>query len=353
MAVRYFLLSIWKPIFSNYVARRILYSVFVVFGLSILIFSIARVVPGDPARLALGPRAPEDVVQRYREQLHLNEPIYIQYFYWVSDLLNGRLGQSLVTFRDVSQDIAEFLPATLELILFAAVIDVVGAFTLGVLSGRRPGSMFDNGIRIFAYIGIAIPSFVWAIILQLVFAYWLAILPAVGRIGEGIQTPPRITGFITIDSMLTGNWAAFYDSLKHLILPGISLAIGPMAQEARILRASLVENISKDYILFMRAKGIPERILYFKYALKPSLPPVITVMSLDIASLIANAFLVEVIFNWPGISRYGITAMLRKDLNAIVGVVLVVGVVYIVANLIVDIILAYIDPRVRRGVQAR
>jgi len=321
--------------------------VFVLFGLSILIFIIARVLPGDPARLALGPRAPEEVVQRYREELHLDKPLYIQYIYWLNDIFHGKLGQSLVSFRDVSLDISEFLPASLELIMAAAIIDIIGAFILGILSGRRPNSPIDNAIRIFAYAGIAIPAFVWAIILQLVFAYWLGLLPGVGRISDGVPAPPRITGFITIDAIITGNLIAFTDALKHLLLPALALAIGPMAQEARILRANIVENISKDYILFMRSKGIPERLIYFKYALKPSMIPVVTIMGLDIASLIANAFLVEMIFNWPGLSRYGVTAMLRKDLNAIVGVVLVVGLMYAVANLIVDIILTRIDPRLR------
>jgi peptide/nickel transport system permease protein len=336
-----------KKIYKNYILKRIINILFVLLGLSVLIFIIARVLPGDPARLALGPRAPEEVVQRYREELRLDKPLYIQYIYWLNDVLQGRLGQSLVSFRDVSADITEFLPASLELIIAAAFIDVIGAFTLGILSGKRPSSIIDNAIRIFAYAGIAVPAFVWAIILQLIFAYWLGILPGVGRISDGIPPPPRITGFITIDSLLTGNMLAFSDSLKHLILPAIALAIGPMAQEARILRASLIENISKDYILFMRSRGISENVIYFKYALKPSMIPVVTVMGLDIASLLANAFLVEMIYNWPGLSRYGIIAMLRKDLNAIVGVVLVIGLIYAIANFIVDLILMRIDPRLR------
>ncbi|HWQ16427.1 MAG TPA: ABC transporter permease [Sulfolobales archaeon] len=257
------------------------------------------------------------------------------------------MGQSLVTFRDVSSDIAEFLPASLELIAFAAIVDIIGAFILGILSGRRPNSLIDNAIRIFAYAGIAIPAFVWAIIFQLVFSYWLGIFPGVGRISDSVPPPPRITGFLAIDAIITGNFQAFVDALTHLILPGVSLAIGPMAQEARILRANLVENIGKDYILFMRSRGIPERVLYFKYALKPSMIPVVTIMGLDIASLIANAFLVEMIFNWPGLSRYGIVAMLRKDLNAIVAVVLVAGLIYVLANLIIDIIISRVDPRIR------
>jgi peptide/nickel transport system permease protein len=336
-----------KRVFDNILFRRFLYSILVLFGLSILIFTLARLLPGDPARLALGPRAPEDVVQRYREQLHLDQPIYIQYFYWLNDVIHFSLGQSLVTFRDVSDDIREFLPATLELILFSGIILVIGALILGVISGRRPGSIVDNAMRLFAYVGISIPSFVWAIIFQLVFAYWLNLLPAVGRISNNVIPPPRVTGFMTIDSLLAGNLPAFIDSIEHLILPATALAIGPIAQDARILRANLIENIGKDYVLNFKSHGIPETTIYFKYALKPSLIPVIAVMGLDIASLLGNAFLVELIFNWPGLSRYGINAMLRKDLNAIVGVTLVIGVIFIIANLIVDLIIYYLDPRIK------
>jgi peptide/nickel transport system permease protein len=336
-----------RNILNNILLRRVLYSILVLIGLSMLIFTLARLLPGDPARLALGPRAPEEVVQKYREMLHLDKPIYIQYFYWLNDVFHLSLGQSLVTFRDVSDDIAEFLPATIELILLAGIILVIGAFILGVISGRKPGSIVDNFMRMFAYIGISIPAFVWAIIFQLIFAYWFNIFPAVGRISDNITPPPRITGLMTVDSMLSGNILAFIDSIKHLILPALALAIGPIAQDARILRANLVENIGKDYVLNLKSHGISERIIYFKYALKPSMIPVITVMGLDIASLIGNAFLVEVIFNWPGLSRYGITAMLRKDLNAIVGVTLVVGVVFIIANLIVDLIIYSLDPRIK------
>ncbi|MEM1584338.1 MAG: ABC transporter permease [Nitrososphaerota archaeon] len=331
---------------NSYYLRKILYSVVTLFGVSILIFIIARVLPGDPARLALGPRAPEDVVEQYRKLLRLNEPIYIQYFYWLIDVFHGRFGLSLVTFRDVLTDILEFLPATVELIIFTLIIDIIGAFSLGVLSGRRPNSLIDNFVRVFAYVGIAIPSFVWAIILQLVLANWLDLLPAYGRLSLGLEVP-RVTGLVTVDSLINGNLVAFIDALAHLIIPSLSLAIGCIAQEARILRASLIENINRDYILNMYAHGIPSSTIFFKYALKPSMIPTVTIMTLDMASMLGNAFLVELIFNWPGLSRYGITAMLRKDLNAIVGVVLVIGLAYTIASIIIDLVVSYLDPRVK------
>jgi peptide/nickel transport system permease protein len=332
---------------STFILKRLSYTVFVLFGLSILIFIIARVLPGDPARLALGPRAPDWAVQNLRQQLHLNEPLYIQYFYWVRDAARGSLGESLVTRRDVFTDVQEFLPATLELITLSALLVVALAIPIGMVAGRRANSWFDNLVRVLSYIGVAVPAFVVAIIFLLVFGFMLHIAPSIGRLSPNIAAPPTVTGFLTIDSLISGNMAALYDAAVHLILPAVALALGPIAQEARITRSSVVENLNKDYILSTVSHGVPERLLTLKYLLRPSLIPTVSVMGLDISSLIANAFLVELIYNWPGISRYGINAMLRKDLNAIVAVVMIAGIIFAIANIVVDLIVAYLDPRIR------
>jgi len=239
------------------------------------------------------------------------------------------------------------LPATLELVLLAAVFEVIGAVILGVLAGRYANKWVDNLVRLFAYIGISIPSFVWAIVLQLVFAWWLGLFPAQGRFSEGITPPPRITGFGAIGSLITGNFQAFFDTLWHMILPAFALCIGGMAQDARIIRAGMVENVNKDYIAMAVSHGLPDRLIMLKYLFKPSIIPAVTVMGMDIASLLGNAFLVEIIYNWPGFSRYGISVMLSKDLNAIVAVVMVIGVVFAIVNIIIDVIVAYLDPRIR------
>jgi peptide/nickel transport system permease protein len=332
---------------GKYLAKRIVSLAFVLLGLSILIFTISRVLPGDPARLALGPRASEEAVEALRKQLHLDQPYPIQYLYWLKDALSGKLGQSLYTYRDVSQDIREFFPATLELVLYAAIFNAIGAITLGVLAGRHAGKWPDHITRILSYVSVAVPSFVFAIFFQLLFSYYFSILPSYGRLSDGVAPPPTITGLITIDSLITGNLNTFVDALKHLILPSLSLALGMMGQEARITRSSIVENSRKDFIVNMESHGISEKKIMFKYLLKPSLIPTISVMGLDIAGTLANAFLVETIFNWPGFSKYGVNVMLRKDLNGIVGVVMMVGLTFAVINLIVDIFVAYLDPRIR------
>ncbi|MDK2896572.1 MAG: peptide/nickel transport system permease protein [Candidatus Atribacteria bacterium] len=333
--------------FSRYLIRRLGYSIFVLIGLSILVFMIARLVPGDPARAALGPRASEEAVEQLRSRLHLDQPIYVQYFYWLKSLFQGDLGESLFTRRPVIEDIKEFLPATLELAIFAGILMAFFGILFGVISARYSNTWVDNLIRVFAYLGIATPAFVVAIILLLIFGMYFEVFPTIGRLSAWIDAPPKITGLLTIDSLLTGNFAAFFDALKHLLLPAISLSLGGLFQEARITRSSMIENSKKDYTYSMRAYGVPERVVISKYLFKPSIIPTISILGLDFASLMGNAFLVELLFNWPGLSRYGINVMLRKDVEAIVAVIMVLGVVFTVVNIIVDIIVAYLDPRIR------
>ncbi|GAH87559.1 unnamed protein product, partial [marine sediment metagenome] len=212
----------------KFVVKRLVYSVFVLVGLSILIFVIARVMPGHPARMALGARAPEWAVERLREEMHLNEPLYVQYYYWAKGALHGDFGMSLVTRRSVANDIKEFLPASLELALYAGIFMGIIGITLGTISGWYSNTWIDNLVRVISYIGIVTPSFVFAIFFVLIFSYVLEIFPTMGRIAPDLIPPPRITGMITLDALITGNFAIFLDALKHLFLPAISLAMGPL-----------------------------------------------------------------------------------------------------------------------------
>ncbi|MBK8020652.1 MAG: ABC transporter permease [Chloroflexi bacterium] len=330
-----------------FLARRLLQSIFVLFGLSILIFTIARVLPGDPARTALGARAPQETVDRLREEMHLNDTLPVQYIYWLGDALRGDFGMSLVTRRDVTVDIAEFLPASLELVIYAGILTLIGGIVLGTLSARYKDTWVDNLIRILSYAGVVTPAFIFAIVFLLVFGLALDWLPSIGRLSEGVPRPPFVTGLLTIDALLAGQFATFWDALQHLIMPAVALALGSMAQEARITRATMSDNLTKDYIAAERALGIPERVVMGRFLLKPSLIPTISIFALDFAANLANAFLVELIFNWPGISRYGVNAMLRKDLNAIAAVILILGVVFIIMNIAVDLVVGALDPRIR------
>jgi len=333
--------------FSSFLFKRLLLSIFVIFGLSIVIFIIARIVPGDPARMALGPRAPEEVVQRLRQEMYLDKPLPEQYFYWIRGVLSGDFGRSLVTKRAVLEDIKEYLPATVELAIFAGILMVIFGILLGTLAARYRDTWVDNLIRTLSYFGVAIPAFVVAIIFMLLFGYWWPILPVLGRLSPGISYPTRITGLLTLDSLIQGNFVAFWDAFKHLILPSVALSLAHIFQDARINRSSMVDNMRKDFLPAERGYGIPERVIMFKYLLKPSLIPTVSLMGMEFANIFANAFLVEMIFNWPGISRYGINAMMNKDLVVISAVIIVFGAIFVVMNIIVDIALAILDPRVR------
>ena len=330
-----------------FILRRLGLSIFVLFGLSILIFIIARIIPGDPARMTLGPRAPVDVVERLRQQMHLDKPLHQQYGLWLWEVAHGDLGDSLLTRRPVKQDIREFFPATLELVGLTAIFIVVAGISLGVLSARYSNTWFDNIVRLFSYLGIVTPAFAWAVILMLLFGFVWHLFPTYGRLTAGVIPPSTITGMYTVDSLLNGQLGLFWDAFVHLILPAIALALPPMSQAARITRSSMADNQNKDCIASMIAYGVPNRVVTGKYLLKLSLISPITVMGMDIAATFGYAFMVEKIFGFPGLARYGIQVMLNKDVNAIVGVVMVLGVVFITLNIVVDIIVAYLDPRIR------
>ena len=295
--------------------------------------------------MALGIRATPEALEQFRIDNHLNEPLHIQYFHWLSGALRGDLGESSQTRRPVTTDIREFLPTTLELIFFAAVLEIVLGVLLGVLSSKKAGGVLDNSVRITSYFGIATPSFVWAILFLLFFAYLWPILPAIGRLS--VPPPRNVTGFLLLDSLIAGNFTAFWNAITHMIMPGTALALVGIAQSARITRASMLENMNKDYVNLEIASGIPVRRVMGRYVLRPSATPTVSIVALDIAAMMGNAFLIEMIFNFPGISRYGIQAIMHKDLNAIVAVVLIIGITFLVANIVVDIIVAYLDPRVR------
>ncbi|MEA1963918.1 MAG: ABC transporter permease [Candidatus Aerophobetes bacterium] len=332
---------------GKYIGLRVLQSLFVLFGLSLLIFSASRVIPGDPARVALGPLATEEQVQELREEMHLDKPFLVQYYFWFTSVLRGDLGESLYTRRPVVTDLKRFIPATLELIVFAFLLSLIIGQTIGILAGHFRDSWFDGLSRLISYIGIATPPFALGIFLLLIFSYILNLMPSVGRLSLGLRSSPQITGFLIFDSLITGHLDVAWEAFKHIILPAISLTAANLAQESRITRSSIVENQQKDYITAHIVYGIPTRSIIFKYLLKPSFIPTVSIMGLDIAYLLGNAFLVEVVFMWPGFSRYGVTVMLNKDLNAIIAVVLVIGVAFSVVNLIVDIVVSFLDPRIR------
>ncbi len=334
-----------SPIFRLLI-RRLGISLIVLIGVSMLIFAIARIIPGDPARIALGPNATVQQIAKLRAEMHLDEPLLVQYGYFLADVIQGDLGTSLYTNRPVTLDIAQFLPATIELVLLAGVIMVGLGLPLGIVAARYRGRWPDHLVRVFALLTVSAPSFVWAVILMLLFAFYLPLFPIAGRISD-IYEIDRATGFLTVDTLLAGNIAAFGNVVSHLILPAVALALSGIGQAARLTRANMVETYQKPYIEMAQAFGFyPSRIARI-FALKPSLIPSLTVIGLDFAAMMGNAFLVEAVFAWPGLSRYGVAVILRKDLNAIMGTVLIIALTFLIVNIIVDLMIAFLNPRIR------
>ncbi len=334
-----------SPLFTL-LAKRLSTSLIVLIGVSMLIFLIARIIPGDPVRIALGPNATTEQIAKMRSELHLDDSIVVQYGYFIRDLANGDLGVSLYTNRPVTTDIVQFLPATLELVIMAGIMMVGLGLPLGVISARYKGRFADNLIRLIALLTVSAPSFVWAVILMLLFAFYLPFFPIAGRITDSYSIEV-ITGFLMIDTLLAGNINAFGNAFWHIILPAFALSLSGIGQAARLTRANMVETYEKPYIEMARSYGFSEKRIANRFAFRPSLIPSLTIIGLDFAAMLGNAFLVEAVFAWPGLSRYGVAVILRKDLNAIVGTVLIIATTFLIINVVVDLLIAFINPRIR------
>lgn len=330
-----------------YLTKRALSLLLVFVGLAILIFIIARIVPGDPARIALGPQATAAQVAQMQHEMGLDQPFHNQLWNYLSGLVQGDLGKSLLTSRPVMTDILQALPATFELVMFTIFLQIVLSIPLGVLAAVYRDTWVDNLTRIISLIGVVTPGFVLAIILQLVASYHFQFFPVTGRIDPALEFNASFTGLLLIDSVVQGRWDVFADALRHLILPSLALAAGGIGQVMRITRASMIEVSGRDFIEASRAYGIPERVVTLRYMLRIASVAPLTILGLEFASLIGNAFVVEFVFSWPGIASYGVRTILHKDLNAVIGVVLVSGVFFVMANLFIDVLLGMIDPRHR------
>ena len=324
-----------------------LWSLLVLFGLSVVIFGIARGIPGDPARLALGPRASQEQVEDLRGKLGLDRPIIQQYGLFVAGLAQGDLGRSLLTERPVNDDIRDTFAATFELVLATITIAFVFGVPLGVAAARWKDRWPDNLVRFLAIFSAVTPAFFLALLLQILAGYVLHILPTTGRLPSSMVFSADITGLLTVDSLIRGRPDVFWESLRYLLLPSIALSASTLGQIARITRSSMIDVSSQDYIEASRAFGVPEPVRLFKYMLRPSFVPPMTILGFEFASLIGNAFVVELVFSWPGMAAYGVRTILQKDLNAVMGVVMVSGVFFVMVNLVIDVLVGVVDPRVR------
>jgi len=333
--------------FLIFLFRRALWSLLVLVGLSMIIFAVARGIPGDPARIALGPTASAEQVADLRNRLGLDRPIIEQYGLFLAGLAQGDLGRSLLTERPVNDDLRETFPATFELVTATITVAMTFGVLLGVIAARWRNRWPDHLVQIVAIFSAVTPTFLKALLLQILAGYILHVLPTTGRLPANMAFTADITGLLLVDGLLKGRVDVFVEALRHLLLPVIALSLASMGQIARITRASMIDVASQDYIEANRAFGVPDRVRVFKYMLRPSFVPPLTIMGLSFSALIGNAFVVELIFSWPGMAAYGIRTILQKDLNAVMGVVMVSGVFFVIVNLVIDILVGFVDPRVR------
>jgi len=329
-----------------FIAKRLLYGVLILLVLSFAIFSFIRLIPGDPVRMSLGPTVSAEVVERLRSELYFDRPVPVQYAHWLKGvLLHGDFGQSLYTKRAVSADIKEFLPRTIELALLSAVLILVFGILLGTISALFRNSWLDNTVRLLSYLGVVTPPYAFAILFLLLFAYYWRIFP----LGGMTALPPELhtTGMVAFDALIHGRFDLFWDALAHLFLPAVSLSLGSIAYQARIHRSAMIDNIGKDYIAFAYVVGVKRRTVIAKHLMKPSFIPSLTIFGLQVAALLGNAFLIEVMFRYPGFSRYSLSVIMAKDPYGIVSVTLIFGVVFAISNILIDLGIAGLDPRVR------
>jgi peptide/nickel transport system permease protein len=329
----------------SYIIRRLLILIPVLLGMTIIVFSIIRAIPGDPVETILGEKATQESKAALRTELGLDKPWYVQYGTYVSKLLQGDLGQSIKSKESISKEIGPYLAATAELAAFAMLVAVVIGINSGIISAWKQNSWFDYTGMFIALIGVSMPIFWLGLMEQLIFALELKWLPTIGRMNPR-DPVVAVTHLYLIDTMLAGRWDQWWEVMKRLILPGFALATIPMAIIARMTRSSMLEVLRLDYIRTARAKGLMQVWVVYKHALKNALIPIVTVIGLQTGRMLGGAVLTETIFAWPGVGRYIFEAISSRDYPVIQSGILMIAFIFVIINLVVDILYAAIDPRI-------
>jgi peptide/nickel transport system permease protein len=317
-------------------------------GVTVIIFLITRVLAPDPAAVVLGEHATDLAILEWREANGLNDPIWLQFIHYLGGALHGDLGQSYYTHNSVTSEIAARFPATAELAICAIIVAAVVGVLLGVIAAVRKNKAADHVSMFVALIGVSMPIFWSGILLIILFAGILHILPSNGRVAPMLQ-PSGGTGLFILDTLMQGDFEAFGDVLLHLILPTLALSLYSMAIITRMTRSSMLDTLSEDYVRTARAKGLAQRKVNIKHALRNAMLPVTTVIGLQFGSLLGGAILTETVFSWPGIGKFTVDCVLKSDFPVVQGVVLLIAVIFVFMNLIVDIVYAYLDPRIKYG----
>jgi peptide/nickel transport system permease protein len=321
--------------------------IMVLWAITVVVFLLWKMVPGDPARTLLGLEATEQHVQTLRKEMALDKPIYVQYYSYVKRLWRLDLGNSYRTRQPVREDIANFFPATLELAMGIMVTYVILAIPLGILSAVNRGRVADFLIRSVVAVGGGAPAFWVGILLQLLFFRHLGWLPTSGRFDLGLTEPPRITGLFTVDSLVARDMHAFWVAVKYMVLPVATSVFAYLGIAVKITRAMMIETLEEDYIRTARAKGLRERIVLYKHALRNAMIPIVTAFGVLFGYLLGGTVVVETVFAWPGLGRYAVGSITSLDIPAILGATLVISLIFVIMNLLVDVSYASLDPRIR------
>ena len=332
--------------FVEYLIRRLLLIVLVLFGITLITFIVTHVVPVDPVAAYAGPQAPPSEVASIRQQFGLDKPLPEQYVIYLWGLLRGNLGISIHDNRPVSADIATYLPATIELSAAAMIVAVVIGIPGGVVAAVNHNRLVDHVARIGSLVGVSLPVFYLGLLLLALFYVKLSVLPGPGELSIYLNPPPRITGMMVLDSLLTGNLDDFVDALQHLVMPAVVLGVSTAGIILRITRSTMIETLREEFVRTARAKGAGRMRVIVRHALRNAMIPTVTVIGLAFGNLLAGAVLTETIFSWPGLGMYATTAVVSLDIPAIMGVTLVAAVAYSLVNLIVDLVYARLDPRI-------
>lgn len=330
-----------------YLLRRVLLSAFAIFGVLVIVFFLSHIIPGDPVAAILGPQAPHDLIEDLRQRWGLDRPIHEQFARFLLRLVRGDLGTSLATNRPVVQDLREFFPATIELATAAILVGVAAGLSVGIISAVAHGSWVDHVARFLSLIGLSMPVFWLGLILLYIFYYRLGVLPGTGILDIFLSRPPVVTGLVTIDALIARDFVVLKNMLSHLILPALVLGSHALVGIARITRASMLEVLGQEYIKVARAKGLAERTVILRHALKNALLPIITVIGIYYGGLLEGAVLTETVFAWPGVGRYATSAILSQDFAGIMGATILIALVFSFGNLVVDLAYGILNPKIR------
>ena len=332
-----------------FILRRLILQIFVLLGLSIFTFLLMFGLPGDPAAIlySAGGSLGFEEYNHFREKWGLDLPIWKQYTNFITNLMRGDMGTSLVTRTPIFDEIKSYFPATIELSIVAFIFACIMGLPLGIISALKRNSWVDHTIRAVSLFGVSMPIFWFAIILLIIFYFYLGIIPSSQRIDLDMEIPRHITGFYIIDTIAVGDWTALLNVLHHLILPAFVLGFSVVGLLARVTRASILEVISQDYVRTARSKGLQEKTVISRHVLRNALIPTVTILGLLVGGLLAGAVRTETIFAWPGVGRFAVQSIMLLDRLAVVNVTILVGIVFSTANMIVDITVAFLDPRIR------